>query len=138
MMPTTSMRSEGTCWSRIPTAKIGTTSLTLRYRAVLLKKPGSIASATELHDQGNSSDQVSRWELPDARAACRAWLMGLMRESPTVRPKPKPAYQNDAREKWPELTDKDFTKSWEEAVEETEATAWAKAGRPRGATKKSK
>jgi len=112
--------------------------LTLRYRAVLFKKPGSIASATELLDQGNSSAKSRVGSLPDARAACRAWLMGLMRQSQKVRPKPKPAYQNDALERWPELTQKDFTKSWEEAVEETEATAWAKAGRPRGTTKKSK
>lgn len=112
--------------------------LTLRYRAVLLKKPGSITSATELRDQGDSSAKPGIGSLLDARAACRTWLIGLMRENHKVRPKPKPAYQKDAREKWPELTDKDFFKSWEEAVEETGATAWAKAGRPRGTTKKSK
>jgi hypothetical protein len=113
-------------------------ALTLRYRAVLLKKPGSITSATELHEQGNSSVSSHIGSVPDARAACRAWLMGLMRENRMIRPKPKPTYRNDAREKWPELTDKDFIKSWEEAVEETGATAWAKAGRPRGTAKKSK
>ena len=112
--------------------------LTLRYRAVLLKKPGSVTSATELRDQGDSSAKAGIGGLLDARAACRTWLIGLMRESQKVRPKPKPAYQKDAREKWPELTDKDFTKSWEDAVRETGATAWAKAGRPRGTTMKSK
>jgi hypothetical protein len=111
--------------------------LTLRYRAVLLRKPGPITSAPELHDQGKSSAEYRVGSLPDARVACRAWLMGLMRESPKVRPKPKPAYQNDALERWPELTQKDFIRSWEEAVEETGAIAWAKAGRPRGTTKKS-
>jgi hypothetical protein len=112
--------------------------LTLRYRAVLLKKPGSITSATEPHDEGNSSAKSRVGSLPDARAACRAWLMGLMRQSLKVRPKPKPAYHSDALQKWPELTQKDFTKSWEEAIEETGATTWAKSGRPRGTTKKSK
>ncbi|WP_291855417.1 hypothetical protein [Bradyrhizobium sp.] len=111
-------------------------ALTLRYRAVLLKKPGSIMSATESHDQGNPSAKSRSGSLRDARAACRAWLMGLMLESPEVKPKPKPAYRQDSRDKWPELTDKHFTKSWEEAVEETDAIAWAKAGRPRGTTKK--
>jgi hypothetical protein len=112
--------------------------LILRYRAVLLKKPGSTTSAAELPDQGNSSAKSRVGSLPDACAACRAWLMGLMQKSPKVRPKPKPVYQHDAQEKWPELTHKDFTKSWEEAIGETGARAWAKAGRPRGTTKKSK
>jgi hypothetical protein len=112
--------------------------LTLRYRAVLLKKPGSTTSATELDDQGSSSAKSRVGSLPQARVACRAWLTGMMQESPKVRPRPKPAYQNDAQERWPELTQKDFIKSWEEAIEETGATAWAKAGRPRGTTRKSK
>jgi hypothetical protein len=112
--------------------------LTLRYRAVLLKKPGSITSATELHDQGNLPAMSRVGSLSEARAACLAWLMALMRQSPEIRPKPKPAYQNDALERWPELTQKAFMKSWEKAVEETGITAWAKAGRPRGTTKKSK
>jgi hypothetical protein len=112
--------------------------LTLRYRAVLLKKPGSITSTTELYDQDNPATKSRVGSLRDARAACRIWLIGLMRESPKVRPKPKPAYQKKALERWPELTQKDFNKSWEEAVEEAGAFAWARAGRPRGTTKKPK
>jgi hypothetical protein len=111
--------------------------LTLRYRAVLLKKPAAVAPEAELH-KSDSSDKSRAGSPLDTRAACRAWLMGLMRRSQKVRPKPKPAYQQEALEKWPELTIKDFIKSWEEAIEETGATVWAKAGRPRGTTKKSK
>lgn len=112
--------------------------LTRRYRAVLLKKSGSTPSTAELHDQGSSSAKSRCVSLPDARAACRAWLVDLMRGSPKVKPKSKPAYKNAALEKWPELTGKDFTKSWEEAIQESGATAWAKSGRPRGTTNKSK
>jgi hypothetical protein len=112
--------------------------LTLRYRAILLKKPGLITSVTELPDQGDSSAKSHVGSLQNARAACRAWLEGLMQESPKVRPKPKPAYRKIALERWPELTLKDFDKCWEEAIEETEAAVWARAGRPRGTTKKSK
>lgn len=111
--------------------------LTLRYRAVLLKKPVAVATEAELH-KGDLSDKPRTGSPLDTRAVCRAWLMGLMRKSQQVRPKPKPAYQQEALEKWPELTIKDFIKSWEEAIEETGASAWAKAGRPRGTTKKSK
>jgi hypothetical protein len=112
--------------------------LTLRYRAVLLKKPGPIPSVTELHDQGNMPAMSRVGSLSEARAACLAWLMGLMRQSPEVRPKPKPAYRNDALERWSQLTQKDFMKSWDEAIEETGATPWARSGRPRGTTKKPK
>jgi hypothetical protein len=112
--------------------------LTLRYRAVLLKCHGSITSASELHGQGSSSAKSRGGGVLDARADCRAWLIAFMRESLKVRPKPKSTYQNEALEKWPELTQKDFAKCWEEAAEETRATAWTKAGRPRGSTKKPK
>lgn len=113
-------------------------ALTLRYRAVLLKKPGSGTSTSELRGQVDSSAKSRVENLPDARAICRAWLIPLMRADLKLRPKPKMAYQNDALEKWPELTQKAFGKCWEEAMEETGATAWGKAGRPRGTTKKSK
>jgi hypothetical protein len=121
-----------------PTSQDRYDLLTVRYRAVLLKKPGAIASEADLHDDGDLSDKSRTGNPRDPRTTCRVWLMGLMKESPKVRPKPKPDYRESALERWPELTVKDFDKSWEEAVEKAGAAAWAKAGRPRGTTKKPK
>jgi hypothetical protein len=59
------------------------------------------------------------------------WLVRLMRESPDERPKQKREYQNEAREKFRKMSVRQFLRAWDAAVEETAATEWSKAGRPK-------
>jgi hypothetical protein len=62
---------------------------------------------------------------------CRRWLVDLMRESPDERPKPKRQFQTEAQRKFRKLSVRQFLRAWDAAVEETAATEWSKAGRPK-------
>ena len=61
---------------------------------------------------------------------CRRWLIALMRES-DERPKPKQQFQTEAQRKFRNLSERQFLRAWDTAVEEAPATNWSKRGRPK-------
>lgn len=64
--------------------------------------------------------------------ACIEWLASEMRASPTARPRAKREYMTEARAKWPGLISKDtFEFCWKTAINNTGATSWSDAGRPK-------
>ena len=67
----------------------------------------------------------------NAETHCREWLVGLMRESPTFRPKPKPDFRKEAQKRFPNLSGASFDKAWRSAVGASNAPAWSASGRPR-------
>jgi hypothetical protein len=67
-----------------------------------------------------------------SRDACRSWLSDLMLESPTAKPKSKGEYWQEAQKKWPEkLSERAFSRVWDDAVAATGAAKWSTGGRPR-------
>jgi len=78
-------------------------------------------------------DLLANWPPEGATAKsegdCRRWLVGLMRESPDKRPKPKAQFQTEAQKKFRKLSERQFLRAWDAAVEESAATNWSKAGR---------
>ena len=62
---------------------------------------------------------------------CRRWLVAIMRESPDERPKPKRQFQTEAQRKFRNLSERQFLRAWDTAVEEAPATNWSKRGRPK-------
>jgi hypothetical protein len=62
---------------------------------------------------------------------CRRWLIAVMRESPDERPKPKQQFQTEAQKKFRNLSERQFLRAWDTAVEEAPATNWSKRGRPK-------
>jgi hypothetical protein len=63
---------------------------------------------------------------------CVDWLAGEMRRSPDVRQRPKAFWRAQAKKKW-HIADRAFTYAWDEAIRETNAIAWSKAGPPKRA-----
>jgi hypothetical protein len=62
---------------------------------------------------------------------CRRWLVGLIRESPNERPKPKERFQTEAQKKFKNLSARQFLRAWDIAVEEVPGNVWSKRGRPK-------
>jgi hypothetical protein len=61
---------------------------------------------------------------------CERWLMEMMRESPNKRSKTQRQALSEAREKWPDLAERQFLRAWSDAVKKTGCSAWSKGGRP--------
>ena len=64
-----------------------------------------------------------------SKAKCRDWLVTEMGGSPTDRPMPKKQYFNEAKNKFPDLSERSFNWAWSDAIEETNSE-WDVAGRP--------
>jgi hypothetical protein len=88
------------------------------------------------HLQVRREHVLKLWPKPDTKSKsqvdCRRWLVAQMRESPEARPKPKLEFQKEAQKKFRPLAARQFQKAWDAAIEESGATGWAKAGRPKG------
>lgn len=70
--------------------------------------------------------------IAQAEDACRDWLLGLMRESPRLRPKAKESYRTDAQKAWRGLVSgRAFNTLWTEAAEIAGTAAWVRPGRPK-------
>jgi hypothetical protein len=57
-----------------------------------------------------------------------------MRESPAKRPKTKLDFQKEARQKFRKLGLRQFQRAWDAAIQDSAATEWSKAGRPKTKT----
>jgi hypothetical protein len=66
-----------------------------------------------------------------AQIECRRWLASEMRASPD-RPRPKSQVHAEARKRFPKLSKRSFDRAWRDAISETGAETWSKAG-PRSA-----
>jgi hypothetical protein len=66
-----------------------------------------------------------------AQVECRRWLSNEMRASPD-RPRAKSQVWTDARKRFPKLSKRGFDRAWADAISETGAQKWSKAG-PRSA-----
>ncbi len=86
------------------------------------------------HLQVKKADILSRWPKPSpaikTEAECCRWLIDEMRQSPTVRPKPKAQFWKTARTRFKAIGLRQFERAWDKALDETGAANWAKAGRP--------
>jgi hypothetical protein len=86
------------------------------------------------HLQVRKADILSRWPRPtpttNSESACRRWLAEQMRQSPTIRVKSKAAFRTEACRKFSGLGIRQFERAWNDAIAESGATAWRKAGRP--------
>jgi hypothetical protein len=86
------------------------------------------------HLQVRRQHVLRLWPKPDSKSrsevSCRRWLAELMRESPE-RPKPKADFLKEAKRKFRPMSNRQFYKAWDSAIEETQAFGWKVAGRPR-------
>jgi hypothetical protein len=100
----------------------------------------------KLYEQGESLEAWSRlqvkksrvlalWSKPSGKAVnesnCRKWLADQMRASMTSRPKRKKEFLSDALQRFPGIGPRQFVRAWEDAIAETGARAWSKAGAPK-------
>jgi hypothetical protein len=84
--------------------------------------------------------QVLRlWPIPmgtsKARLECERWLCEKIKESPVRQPKSKSAFSKEARQKFYQLSVRQFDLAWATAIAKSEAVGWSKAGRLRGKSK---
>jgi hypothetical protein len=63
-----------------------------------------------------------------AQTECRRWLSSKMRAAPD-RPRPKSQIQTEAMQRFPNLSRRAFDRAWRDAISETGAHKWSKAGR---------
>jgi hypothetical protein len=63
-----------------------------------------------------------------AQTECRRWLSNEMRASPD-RPRPRNQVRAEAMEHFPKLSGRGFDRAWRDAISETGAEKWSKAGR---------
>jgi hypothetical protein len=86
------------------------------------------------HLQAHRASVLKIWPRPSAgsksRIDCRAWLVDHMRASPSSRPKSKAEYKRAALQMFRRLTARQFAAVWDEAIQESGAISWSKAGRP--------
>ena len=61
---------------------------------------------------------------------CLKWLITEIKKSKDMRPKPKGDFWRDAKHKHKLLSKRQFLRAWNDAISQTGATAWLKAGRP--------
>jgi hypothetical protein len=69
--------------------------------------------------------------LVSAQTACREWLAAEMWRSPSERPRARKRYLEEALAKFTGLSERAFDRAWKNAIDETGATAWRLAGRPK-------
>ena len=66
-----------------------------------------------------------------AEWACTEWLIAMMKGSPDVRQSTVSDLWEQARHKWPSLTERGYHSARKNAVRETGAVAWSAGGAPR-------
>jgi hypothetical protein len=91
--------------------------------------------ATWTHLQVRKTHVLSKWPKPGPTARsgydCKSWLIEQMQKSPDVRPKPKSAFWDEAKKMLPPLGRRQFDREWNEAIKETDAYNWKRAGAPK-------
>jgi hypothetical protein len=73
-------------------------------------------------------------ELPSSSKAtfdCRKWLVDQMRASPERRPKSKGCFRQEAMQRFPGLSKRQFDVVWLQAVEIANTPKWSRAGAPK-------
>jgi hypothetical protein len=93
------------------------------------------AFAAWTHLQVRKDDLLSRWPKPEptvkSQYDCRRWLIEQMAKSPDARPKSKSAFWDDAQKIFPLLARRQFNRAWDDAIDETDARGWSRAGAPK-------
>lgn len=64
---------------------------------------------------------------------CKNWLVGMMKKSPK-RPKTKPEFFEDAKQRFGGISYRSFEKEWHNALKEVPGCRWAAQGRPKKAS----
>ena len=105
------------------------------FAAVMLKRPSESSERgfkRGVQQRETTNKAVARVvSTGAAKKACTAWLLGEMRKSPSVRPKPKSEYRKEAFKRWPEhLSGRGFDNCWSDAIAIAPAPHWAAAGAP--------
>jgi hypothetical protein len=79
-------------------------------------------------------DLLRIWPAPTATikdvTSCKRWLIDKMRASPLRKPKSKAALFTEAKNMFKTLPKRQFDVIWGEAIYESNAAAWGKAGAP--------
>lgn len=75
--------------------------------------------------------QLSSPSFHDERRKCKDWLVAEMRKSLTERVYPKKKFLQEAQRTFQGISKRAFQNIWSEAIKESGASAWAKAGAPR-------
>jgi hypothetical protein len=62
---------------------------------------------------------------------CKKWLIGLFSQSPTIRTQSNKGLFSEAKSKWPQIGNNQFSRAKREAVRDAKTPAWGHAGRPK-------
>jgi hypothetical protein len=107
----------------------------VRWRAVMLTSSKHVGRVAQYEPVILSDPQPQRAPQVIAKVGtltkCAAWLELKMREDPGHRPKRKQDFLDEARSKWPDLSERRFDRLWEQSIEITGAHAWSFAGAPK-------
>jgi hypothetical protein len=131
----------------------GTETLEKRFTAVILVPPLSpngrpdvsrehlgalpITTAPDLNVDAQPPERVTKStasgkERLETYDVCLRWLSAEMRRTPDVRERPKAFWLRQAQIKWG-IAKRSFQGAWDQAIRDTNAIAWAKAGPPKRA-----
>jgi hypothetical protein len=129
----------------------GTERLVKRYTAVVLVAPPSLNGRLDVSREHPgvlpvtlapdlNVDALSAGHVTKATAAgkarletynlCLQWLSAEMRRSRDLRERPKAFWFRQAQTKW-RIAKRSFERAWDQAIRDTNAIAWAKAGPPK-------
>ncbi len=94
--------------------------------------PAELGAAIEKYEGSTASGELPdrRTSLASSESKCERWLIGEMRKSPDFRPQKKDTYFEQAKLLFKGLSGHGFCRAWANAVTDTGATAWSKAGKP--------
>lgn len=102
----------------------------VKYKPVVLWSGIRFSAARQMKNKSKASSRVETTGV--AKHECTEWLVGLMLESPDIRPQPKSYWWKLAQSKWENrLSRRGFDAAWAEAINRTKAAAWGAAGAPR-------
>jgi hypothetical protein len=90
------------------------------------------STPTWTHLQVPKDAILKHWPRPEPKSKpglnCRRWLVEEMRKTPTKRPRPKEAFCDEAKNRFPQLGGRQFNRAWDDAIVESGALAWKKPG----------
>jgi hypothetical protein len=101
--------------------------LTPRWTGLILSAATSPRASEKTVKVGK--ENTKRNSSNASKIKCRDWLENEMRASPNKRPHAKSKYFEDAKKKFPDLSERSFNRAWSDAIEKTNSE-WDVAGRP--------
>jgi hypothetical protein len=109
----------------------GRESYVVRWRATMLIRTGQRSQHVRFIHAVTKADQAKPKRVETKASSekqCRAWLEGEMTASPNDPRQLRPEWLQEAKERWPDLSERAFDRAWAASILKTGAAAWSSPG----------